>query len=321
MALNESRMARYRKEIEAEETRGSSVEFVKFNRWIPPKNKQVKFRLLPGQEPGSEDKDFFVKVLLHYKVSPSAKVPVICPRTLDPHAECPICAKVNALYKTGNEQDKKQASLMKARSRYNLGVIPLEGDAPENIGKIFVWTAPKSVKDDIIGFFEDSDYGDVTDPRTGRDLKLKITGEMFDTKYELLPAPEKTPISDEDSEIEMVLAAQPDLWKTRYAASADEIRKYMNGETNVLNQGNGGKPLTVNKAQAEEDADVDSVFDNVVSESAVENVAAVAAPIPSPSPTVKPPVQQDASPAPMAAPKRKFDLSALQKQVAALNTK
>lgn len=316
MALNESRMARYRKEIEAEETRGSNVEFVKVNRWIPPKNKQVKFRLLPGQEPGSEDKDFFVKVLLHYKVSPSAKIPVVCPRTLDPHAECPVCVKVNALYKTGNEQDKKQASLMKARSRYNLGVIPLEGDSPENIGKIFVWTAPKSIKDDVIGLFEDADYGDVTDPRTGRDLKLKITGEMFDTEYELLPSPEKTPISDDDSEIEMVLAAQPDLWKTRYAASADEIRKYMNGETNILNQGNGGKPLTINKAQAEEDADVESVFDAVVAESAAPAVTAPATPEP-PKPAVEAPTPEPPAP---AAPKRKFDLSALQKQVAALNT-
>lgn len=318
MALNESRMARYRREIEAEETRGSGVEFVKVNRWIPPKNKQVKFRVLPGQEPGSEDKDFFVKVLLHYKVSPSAKVPVVCPRTLDPSAECPVCTRVNALYKTGNEQDKKQASLMKARSRYNLGVIPLEGDAPENIGKILLWTAPKSVKDDIIGLFEDPDYGDVTDPRTGRDLKLKITGELFDTEYEVLPSPNASPISDDEAEIEMVLAAQPDLWKTRYAASADEIRKFMSGETNVLNQGNGGKPVMSQKVQSDEDAEVDSVFDNVVSASAVENAAPAA--IPSVAPTVKPAVPQESTTA-QPAPKRKFDLSALQKQVAALNTK
>lgn len=318
MALNESRMARYRREIEAEETRGSGVEFVKFNRWIPPKNKQVKFRVLPGQEPGSEDKDFFVKVLLHYKVSPSAKVPVVCPRTLEPSAECPVCAKVNALYKTGNEQDKKQASLMKARSRYNLGIIPIEGDVPENIGKIFVWTAPKSVKDDIISMFEDSDYGDVTDPRTGRDIKLKITGELFDTEYEVLPSPNASPISDDDAEIEMVLAAQPDLWKTRYAATADEIRKYMNGETNVLNQGNGGKPVMTHKAQTEEDAEVSSVFDNVVADSTVENTAPAV--IPSDSESVKSPVPQEVPAPAQPAPKRKFDLSALQKQVAAINT-
>ena len=321
MALNESRMARYRKEIEAEETRGSNVEFVKVNRWYPPKNKQVKFRLLPGQEPGSEEKDFFVKVLLHYKVSPAAKVPVICPRTLDPHAECPICAKVNVLYKTGNEQDKKQAGQMKAKSRFNLGVIPLEGDEAENIGKIFVWTAPKSVKDDVIGLFEDSDYGDVTDPRTGRDLKLKITGEMFDTEYELLPAPERTAISDDDAEIEMVLAAQPDLWKTRYPASADDIRKYMNGETNVLNQGNGGKPLTINKAQVEEDSDVESVFSKVVAESTVENVAPAASIPSTPQAEVSTPTPKESAPAAVAPPKRKFDLSVLQKQVAALNNK
>jgi hypothetical protein len=308
MTLSASRMARFRSEMEAEATRGGG-DFIKFGYFTPPQNKMIRVRILPGLDPNDPEKDFYVKVYQHYNVSPTKKIPVTCPKSKSATADCPICQRVQALFK-----------YIKARSRFYMSVIPQEG---ENAGQILIWAAPKQVKDAIIGLFATPDYGDITDLVTGRDVYVTKTGEQLNTAYQVLPTGSVSAMSDNPAEIEALREAQPPLYLLRNSADLDNIRKYMSGETENILQGFATAPKEVAGHEEEQDASVYTQAPAVhvpVAQAPVEAppaaapyVAAVSV-TPAPAPVVIPA-------APVAAAPKKFDLSAIQAQVNKINKK
>ena len=320
MSLTAARMARFRSEIEEEATKGSGKDFIKFPYFTPPANKPIRLRILPGLDPNDPEKDFYVKVMQHYNVSPTKKIPVTCPKTKASGADCPVCQRVSALYKSGNAQDVTEAKYIKARSRYYMGVIPQEG---EDAGKIQLWAAPKQIKDAIIGLFATPDYGDITDLKTGRDVYVTKSGEGLNTSYQLLPVPGVTAMSEDADELQALHNAQPPIYLLRNSADLDNIRKYMSGETENILQGFATAPTTAEATgEPEQDSNVytqvtttgTTLVSTVVPatgqvDTGVVNTVA-SSPTPAPAPV----------PAPVAAPK-KFDLASIQAQVAKINKK
>lgn len=323
--VDPKRLARYKAEMEAQEARKAEKKtFTKVDFFQPPKNVAVLIRVLPGQDPGSIDKDYYVEIWQHFNVSPSAKFPVTCPRTLDADAECPICSKVRQLYSTKNPQDKISADKMRGKPRYMMAVVPLQGFADDVLGKILVWPAPMQVRDRIQVLFGNPDYGDITHPTEGYDCWLTVTGSEMNIKYSLDPVKNPTPLSDDPAEIELVLQAQPALYKYRFAAPNEQLRKFMLGETNSITQ--HVDPAEGGEAEAPDEDE--SVLSQVAPapasvegpstgriQTATPNVSATAQSEPSPTTPFDPPA---AAPAPVAAaPKRaKFDVSAIKAQVA-----
>lgn len=317
--VDPKRLARYKAEMEAQEARKAEKKtFTKVDFFQPPKNVPVLIRLLPGQDPGSIDKDYYVEIWQHFNVSPSAKFPVTCPRTLDADAECPICSKVRQLYSTKNPQDKISADKMRAKPRYMLAVIPLQGCADDVLGKILVWPAPMQVRDRVQVLFGNPDYGDITHPTEGYDCWLTVTGSEMNIKYSLDPVKNATPISDDPSEVELVLQAQPALYKYRFAAPIEQLRKFMLGEINAITQ-----HVDPAEDQAAESADEDeSVFSKVEPAAQPTRTPAAVPPVAAPPPSepttpFDPPPPASVPPPVVAAPKRaKFDVSAIKAQVA-----
>jgi hypothetical protein len=321
--VDPKRLARYKAEHEAQEQRKAARKtFTKVDLLQPPKNVEVLLRILPGQEPGSVDKDYYVEVWQHFKVSTTAKFPVTCPRTLDQDAECPICAKVRQLYSTKNPQDKKSADDMRAKPRYMMGVIPLSGFADDILNKVVVWPAPQQVKLRVEALFNNPDWGDVTHPLEGYDCRLTVTGVDRNTTYTLDPVKTPSPLDDDPAVVDLILSAQPALYKYRFAAPVEQLRKFMLGETNTLTQ-----HVDPSEVVAPDDVvpdEEESVFSQVEAspsapapvtttesrEAPVTVHAQVSPPTPAPVP-VTPPV---------AAPAKrgKFDVSAIKAQVAAI---
>lgn len=315
--VDPKRLARYKAEMEAQEARKAERKtFTKVDFFQPPRNVPVLIRILPGQDPGSIDKDYYVEIWQHFNVSPSAKFPVTCPRTLDADAECPICSKVRQLYSTKNPQDKIAADKMKGKPRFLMGVVPLQGFADDVLGKILVWPAPSKIRDRVQALFNNPDYGDITHPTEGYDCWLTVSGsDMTNTTYNLDPVKNPTPLSDDPAEIELVLAAQPALYKYRFAASNEQLRKFMLGEVNTITQ-------HVDPAESAAEADTPDEDESVLAKVAV-NIAPAPAPSPAETATTTARVQTsvpNTSAAPSeapAAPKRpKFDVSAIKAQVA-----
>jgi hypothetical protein len=232
--LSKEVLERLQEEVKKDTTVTSSYG-PRYSYWKPKKGTLNRIRILPGQEPGSIEKNFFVKIKQHSYVNPSSFSAVTCPRTLNPVAECPVCSRVDALYKSNNEQDRTIGSKIRAKERFFFGIIPLDG---EQAGQIVIWSAPKVVRNAVVTYMSDSDYGDITHPTEGWDLKVTITGETFNnTVYTILPAAHASAITDDPNELAEILVAQPPLWKLRRAASPEDIRKFMSGELQNLPQG------------------------------------------------------------------------------------
>lgn len=233
MTVSAARMARFKSEMEEEAVRGGK-DFIRFPYFTPPQNQTLRIRVLPGMDINDPEKEFYAKVYQHFNVSPSKKIPVTCPKTKVSGSDCPVCQRVQALFKAATPQDVKEAKYIKSRVKYFMGVIPQEG---ENAGKIMIWGAPKQVKDAIINLMNLPDYGDPTDLKTGRDLYITKTGEQLDTDYALLPVPTASAMSESEDELAALVAALPPLFYLRNSASLDNIRKYMSGETDNIMQG------------------------------------------------------------------------------------
>ena len=220
--MDRSRLNRY------DTQSGSNTTFIKIP-FFKLGQGTTKVRVLPGQDPGSVDKDFFALVYLHYKVSPTKPtVPVVCAKTKDPRNSCPICDYVKQLKDSEDPADKRQADDMGQRMKYAMCVLPLEG---EDRGKVQVFMAPKKIWSKIISLGGDSEYGDVTHPYEGFDLKLTKSGTgKKGTEYDAVPVRNPSPIAADKDEVEEILANQFDLWRFKVVPSADEVIAFMNGD-------------------------------------------------------------------------------------------
>jgi hypothetical protein len=220
--MDDSRRARYEKES------GANTTFVRIP-FFKVGQGTTKIRVMPGQEPGSVDKDFFVLVYMHYKVSPTKPtVPVVCAKTKDPRNRCIICDYVKTLRDSEDAGDRQLAEDMGQRMKYAMGVVPLEG---EDKGKQMVFMAPKVIWSKIIALGGDSEYGDVTNPYEGFDLRIKKEGSgKKGTNYDCTPVRNPSPIAETPEEIQKMLDEQFDLWRFKVIPSADEITGFMNGD-------------------------------------------------------------------------------------------
>ena len=253
--LTDARRARYRQELESSE----SSTFIKMQLFKLPEG-STRIRVLPGIDPGSVDKDFFCKSIVHYNISPNnPKIPVISPKSKNPNARCPMYNKVQELKSSTSPADNAEATKLRGQTRYYLGVIPREG---EDAGKIMVYPAPKAIFTKILTLMEDPEYGDVTSPTEGRELKFIRTGKGKDTRYDVMASPKVTPITHDEEELAQILENQPELWRYREAPDYDEIVKFMDGEiTQFTTGGFAAKKLSVSSgAQEKEEEEEDEDF-------------------------------------------------------------
>lgn len=255
--LTDARRARYRQELEASD----NTSFIKIPLFKLPEG-STRIRVLPGIEPGSLDKDFYCKSIVHYFVSPSnPKIPVISPRSKNPNAKCPLNDKVRELKNSSSPADNAEAMKMLGRTRYYIGVVPREG---EDQGKIMVFPAPKAIFSKILSLMEDPEYGDVTSATEGRDLKFLRTGKGKETRYDVMASPKVTPITHDPEELAQILENQPEIWRYREAPEYDEIVKFMEGDITQFTTGGFASKKAVdpriNSALTEEEVDSSDDF-------------------------------------------------------------
>lgn len=248
--ISEARRARYKKEIEEAESKSAGRgNFFKIKKGV------TSFRVLPGQEPGSIDKDFAVKVIQHFNVIADSKRPITCPKSSNDQAYCPIHERYEKLLK-GDEEEQAEAKMIRPARRWYIGVINRDTEDEANFNKIGILPVPETVKTKIQKIMLNEDYDDITDPTEGRDIKIEKTGEKIDTKYEVHVRPKVRPIADDEDAIKEILDNQPDLWKYAVANTAEEIKAFMDGKIDRLPDPN--RPVDAKKKAAkDEDGDDD----------------------------------------------------------------
>lgn len=115
---------------------------------------------------------------------------IISPATFD--EPCPFMEKFQELKNSEDPDDKALASKLVPRRRYILGVIGYKDTKgkeidPDKIDKPMM--VPRSVYQDIIDLYlDEEDWGDMTDPIEGYDIKITRTGSgKMDTSYSVSP--------------------------------------------------------------------------------------------------------------------------------------
>jgi len=129
-----------------------------------PKAGDQHVRILP-----TADGDPFREFHFHYNVG---KNPGIYCNKRNDGGECPICDFASKLWRDGVENDdttlKNEAKKLFARKRYYSPVL-VRGAESEGVK---IWAYGKTAYETLLGYVLDPDYGDITDPETGTDIKL-----------------------------------------------------------------------------------------------------------------------------------------------------
>ncbi len=93
-----------------------------------------------------------------------------------------------------------------------------------------LWSFGKMVYQDILNIMLDPDYGDITDPLEGRDIKVSLSkapGQQW-SKTSVMPRGKATKLSSDDDKIKTWTSTIPDLDEIYSLESYEEIEKKVN---------------------------------------------------------------------------------------------
>lgn len=147
---------------------------------VYPKEGTLRMRI---KSPG-DDQELGIEIVQFYLGRDLGGV--ISPATFD--EPCPFMEKYQELKSSKDDDDKNLAKLIVPRRRYVIGGIVYDDEKGTKVGyegKDKGVLVPSSVYQDIIDLYLDEDEaGDMTDYKTGYDIKIKRSGSgKFDTTY------------------------------------------------------------------------------------------------------------------------------------------
>jgi len=115
--------------------------------------------------------------------------------------------------------------------------VPVVVRGKENEGVKF-WGFGKTVYQDILGYIADPDYGDITDPMTGRDIVLDVqSAEESNAAYPTTTIrikPTQTKLSDDPAVVQQLLENQKNITELYQELSYAELKSVLE---NWLNPG------------------------------------------------------------------------------------
>lgn len=137
-----------------------------------------------------DDGNFYHETGYHYVKQGKEKVAVVCNR-LDSNEACYICDVVDALYKSKDKSDKDLAKELSAKARIFFNVID------RTDGKVKVLGTGNQIFKELLKYFADDDWGDLTHPVTGRDVVINKSGSGLDTEYSVIPKPNPSKLKED----------------------------------------------------------------------------------------------------------------------------
>lgn len=156
------------------------------NKWWKPKVGDNVIRILPSNR---EDGNFAYHSIQHhgFKVDGQARAFPCMGAFGKP---CPVC-KVISYYDTETDPDIKDVlNNISPRHAYLMNIIDRK-----NTEKVQIFSAAKTVMREIMQYMNDEEYGDITDPEEGRDVKINRVGEGLATKYSTRVSPKTSHVN------------------------------------------------------------------------------------------------------------------------------
>ena len=196
--------------------------------WRPDDGDQT-IRIVP-----TADGDPFKEKFFHYNVGTSG---FLCPKR-NFGDNCSVCEFANKLWNEGTEESKRQAKDLFAKQRFFSPVL-VRGEEQEGIR---IWGYGKMAYEKLLTIVLDPDYGDITDPENGNDLKImygKLPGASF-PRTDIRPRPRKTILCDDavggDERCAELLETIPEIETLFERKTTEEVKsildQYLSGGEN-----------------------------------------------------------------------------------------
>ena len=150
----------------------------------------------------------------------------------------PIQELINKLRDEGTKESYEMAKKLYPKMRVYAAVI-VRGEEDKGVQ---LWGFGKLVYQKLLGIMLDEDYGDITDPKTGRDIKVVCTkppGQQW-AKTEILPRGRSTKLTDDAKNAKEWITNIPDTGNIFKTKSYDELSKIINDWLNGSNEEDEG---------------------------------------------------------------------------------
>jgi hypothetical protein len=153
--------------------------------WTPKVGRNL-IRILPPWKPGAL---FWRESSVHWNVGPDSKMITCIKKELN--QDCYICEVVERLQNSQDPRDQAVAADMRANIRVFFNIVDLD-----NVEKgVQVYTSGVKILQDILAYFADPDWGDITHPEMGYDIVIDREGTTREnTKYQVRARKNPTPV-------------------------------------------------------------------------------------------------------------------------------
>jgi hypothetical protein len=203
------------------------------NLWKPSPGTQ-QIRMLPYKH--NKDNPF-IELYFHYDIGSKSYLSPVSFGRPDPFVEF-----ADKLKSTGNRDDYMLAKKLEPKMRTFVPVaVRGEEDQP-----VRFWGFGKMVYQELLGFISDPDYGDLTDPITGRDIVVEFQsaeelGRSF-PKTTIRVKPNQTRITDDKTKYDAMINDQKKITDIYTELSYEELTDVLN---TWLNPDDVDEPETV----------------------------------------------------------------------------
>ena len=193
------------------------------NLWKPQPGSQV-VRIVPYKFNQSNP---FIELYFHYDLGGKNYLSPISFGRPDPIEEF-----AQKLKSTGSKDDYRLGRKVEAKMRTFAPVV-VRGEDKEGVR---FWGFGKTVYQELLSIIADPDYGDITDPVSGRDVAVEFktaeeTGKSFPATS-IRVKPNQTPITEDASVLESIKESQKNITEIYQERSYDELTQALNDYLN-----------------------------------------------------------------------------------------
>lgn len=176
----------------------------------------------------------FIELYFHYNINNRTYLSPISFGRPDP-----IVKFADKLKRLGDKEDYQTARKLYPKLRTFAPVL-VRGEEGEGVR---FWGFGKTVYQEILGYIADSDYGDITDIESGRDIVVElISAEDAGTSYPMTNIrvkPKETRLMEKDEEIKKMIESQVEITEVYSELSYDELKDILNGWLNPTDDEDG----------------------------------------------------------------------------------
>lgn len=219
-----------------------------------PKPGKTVVRILPNKH---QDDFPFVELKFHYEV---AKGSVLSPEVFGERD--PINEFAEKLKNTGSKEDFAMGRKIEAKERIYVPIL-VRGEEADGVK---FWGFGKTIYEQLLSIMDDSDYGDITDLKNGRDVTITYTAATSENSFpdiQILPKPSTSKVT-ENPDVAKAIKEMIDVKTLFKRMSYDELKRKLEAFLDPDNEGEiteTPKSSASKSSPAETDAELDDIFE------------------------------------------------------------